>query len=250
MAKNLAKLRGTEKANDLTGSPRKNVILGLGGDDVISTQEGNYRVWGGSGNDTFRTLDNGKGYMKIMDFSAGDKITFCGCRSTRIEQRGEDAWIVKDTDVKAVVKGVNSLDLEIDFGESRIQMKSSVLLKLRGTNSVDILTGTRRNKFIFGLGGDDLISTEEGKYRVWGGAGNDTFKTLNGGDGYMTIMDFEVGDTIGFCGCGGTRLEQRGKNAWIVKGDDVKAVVKGVDVNDLEINFASAVITMNADPLA
>ena len=74
MAKNLAKLRGTEKANDLTGSPRKNVILGLGGDDVISTQEGNYRVWGGSGNDTFRTLDNGKGYMKIMDFSAGDKV--------------------------------------------------------------------------------------------------------------------------------------------------------------------------------
>ena len=188
--------------------------------------------------------------MKIMDFEGGDKITFCGSPSTRVEQRNKDAWIVKEGDVKAVLVGVNALDLAINVNESVIQFKSSSLTKLRGTESFDVLTGTRRNKFIFGLGGDDLISTEEGKYRVWGGAGNDTFKTLNGGEGYMTIMDFEIGDTIAFCGCGSTRLEQRGKNAWIVKGDDVKAVVKGVDADDLDIDFAKAVITINPDPLA
>ena len=66
----------------------------------------------------------------------------------------------------------------------------------------------------------------------------------------MKIMDFEAGDTITFCGCRSTRIEQRGKNAWIVKGDDVKAVVKGVDANDLDIDFTKAVITMSADPLA
>lgn len=250
MAKNRKKLRGTEKANSLTGTPHRNVIVGLGGDDVISTQEGNYRVWGGTGNDTFKTLDGGKGHMKIMDFEGGDKIAFCGSPSTRVEQRNKDAWIVKEGDVKAVLVGVNALDLVINVNESVIQFKSSSLTKLRGTESFDVLTGTRRNKFIFGLGGDDLISTEEGKYRVWGGAGNDTFKTLNGGEGYMTIMDFEIGDTIAFCGCGSTRLEQRGKNAWIVKGDDVKAVVKGVDADDLDIDFAKAVITINPDPLA
>jgi len=250
MTKNRKNLRGTEEANDLTGTPHKNVILGLGGDDVISAQEGVYRVWGGTGNDTFQTLDGGKGYMRIMDFDGGDKITFCGSHSTRIEQKDNDAWIVKGEDVKAVLKGVNVQDLEVDFGESVIKFKSSSLTRLRGTESADVLTGTRRNKFIFGLGGDDLIATEEGKYRVWGGAGNDTFKTLNGGDGYVTIMDFEVGDIIAFCGCGSTRLEQRGKNAWIVKGGDVKAVVKAVDVENLDIDFASAVITMNADPLA
>ena len=63
-------------------------------------------------------------------------------------------------------------------------------------------------------------------------------------------MDFEAGDTITFCGCASTRIEQRGKNAWIVKGDDVKAVVKGVDADDLDIDFTKAVITMNPDPLA
>lgn len=122
--------------------------------------------------------------------------------------------------------------------------------KLRGTNGADELTGTRRNKRVYGFGGDDLISTEEGRYRVFGGEGNDTFETLNGGKGYMKIMDFEAGDIIGFCGCASTRIEQRGKNAWIVKGDDVKAVVKGVSASDLNIDFDERVITMSADPLA
>ena len=122
--------------------------------------------------------------------------------------------------------------------------------KLRGTDGVDELTGTRRNKFVYGFGGDDLIRTEEGRYRVWGGEGDDTFETLNGGKGYMKIMDFEASDTIAFCGCPTTRIEQRGNNAWIVKGDDVKAVVKGVSASDLTIDFYAAVITMSADPLA
>lgn len=122
--------------------------------------------------------------------------------------------------------------------------------KLRGTEDVDELTGTRRNKFVYGFGGDDLIRTEEGRYRVWGGEGDDTFETLNGGKGYMKIMDFEAGDIIGFCGCPATRIEQRGNNAWIVKGDDVKAVVKGVSAGDLTIDFEGDVITMSADPLA
>ena len=122
--------------------------------------------------------------------------------------------------------------------------------KLLGTEGVDELTGTRRNKRVYGFGGDDLISTEEGRYRVFGGEGNDTFETLNGGKGYMKIMDFEAGDMIGFCGCASTRIEQRGKNAWIVKGDDVKAVVKGVSASDLTIDFDDGVITLSADPLA
>ena len=122
--------------------------------------------------------------------------------------------------------------------------------KLRGTEGVDELTGTRRNKLVYGFGGDDLIRTEEGRYRVWGGEGDDTFETLNGGKGYMKIMDFEASDTIAFCGCASTRIEQRGKDAWIVKGDDVKAVVKGVSASDLTIDFEDDVITMSADPLA
>ena len=129
-------------------------------------------------------------------------------------------------------------------------MAKKRLKKLFGTNGADELIGTKRTKRIYGRGGKDIISTPEGRFKVWGGDDADTFKTINGGKGYMKIMDFEVGDTITFCGCRSTRIEQRGKNAWIVKGDDVKAVVKGVDANDLDIDFTKAVITMSADPLA
>ena len=129
-------------------------------------------------------------------------------------------------------------------------MAKKRLKKLLGTNGGDELTGTKKTKRIYGRGGDDIISTPEGVFKVWGGEDADTFKTLNDGKGYMKIMDFEVGDTISFCGCASTRIEQRGKNAWIVKGDDVKAVVKGIDADDLNIDFPNAVITIDADPLA
>ena len=66
----------------------------------------------------------------------------------------------------------------------------------------------------------------------------------------MTIMDLEGADTITFCGCRSTRIEQRGKNAWIVKNDDVKAVVRGVAAEDLQIDFDQAVIFIAADLLA
>ena len=122
--------------------------------------------------------------------------------------------------------------------------------RILGTSGNDELTGSKKKNLIWGYEGDDIISTPEGRFKVWGGEDNDTFKTLNGGKGYMKIMDFEAGDTITFCGCASTRIEQRGKNAWIVKGDDVKAVVKGVDARDLNLDFDEAVITMSADPMA
>jgi len=122
--------------------------------------------------------------------------------------------------------------------------------KLIGSKRADELTGTPKQNRVYGRAGDDTISTEEGKYKVWGEDGADTFKTLNGGKGYMKIMDLEAVDTITFCGCPGTRAEQRGKDVWIVKGDDVKAVVKGVDANDLDIDYENAVITLVPDPMA
>ena len=122
--------------------------------------------------------------------------------------------------------------------------------KLIGTNSADELIGTPKKNRVYGRGGDDTISTKEGKYKAWGNEGADTFKTLDGGEGHMKIMDFEADDTITFCGCPATRIEQRGKNAWIIKYDDVKAVVKGIKAEDLSIDFENAVITLINDPLA
>ena len=119
--------------------------------------------------------------------------------------------------------------------------------KLRGTSGSDELTGLISNQRIYGLAGDDIISTVEGKFKVWGGKGRDTFVTLNGGDGYLQVMDFEVGDKIQFCGCASTRIEQKGRNAWIVKSNDVKAVLRGVDPDELELDFTQGLIAFAAD---
>ena len=122
--------------------------------------------------------------------------------------------------------------------------------KLLGTDRRDELTGTKKKNRIYGFDGDDLIRTEEGKYKAWGGRGADTFETLNGGKGFLKIMDFQAGDIVTFCGCFGTQLQQRGNDTWVVKGDDVKAVVKGVSPEDLTIDYDLAVINVSTDPLA
>ena len=119
--------------------------------------------------------------------------------------------------------------------------------KLRGTSGSDELTGLISNQRIYGLAGDDIISTVEGKFKVWGGKGRDTFVTLNGGDGYLQVMDFEVGDKIQFCGCASTCIEQKGRNAWIVKSNDVKAVLRGVDPDELHLDFTQGLIAFAAD---
>ena len=119
--------------------------------------------------------------------------------------------------------------------------------KLRGTSGSDELTGLISNQRIYGLAGDDIISTVEGKFKVWGGKGRDTFVTLNGGDGYLQVMDFEVGDKIQFCGCASIRIEQKGRNAWIVKSNDVKAVLRGVDADELHLDFTQGLIAFAAD---
>ena len=122
--------------------------------------------------------------------------------------------------------------------------------KIKGTGGHDVLTGTKRRNVIWGLDGDDTIESGEGKDKAYGGAGDNTFVTVNGGNGYVKIMDFQPGDSIEFCGCSSTTIEMRKEDSWIVNGNDVMAVVKGVEADDLKINFNERVITMNFDVFA
>ena len=122
--KSKKKIRGTSGSDELTGTKRKNLIWGYEGDDRIESGEGKDKVWGGEGDDTIVTVDGGKGHVKVMDMQIGDKIEFCGCASTVIEMKGEDAWIKKGDDVKAVVKGVDADLLSLDFANREIVMIS------------------------------------------------------------------------------------------------------------------------------
>ena len=117
--------------------------------------------------------------------------------------------------------------------------------KTLGTPQDDVLTGTKRKDRIRGYGGDDRIESGEGKDKAWGGRGDDVFVTVDGGKGYVTIMDFGKGDdVIEFCGCASTQLVQKGKHVKIIKGDDIKAVVRNVETSELEIDFFNREITL------
>ena len=107
------RLLGISGSDELAGLFNKQRIDGLAGDDVISTIEGRFKAWGGAGRDIFVTLNGGDGYLQMMDFEAVDEIQFCGCASTRIEQRGSSAWIVKSSDVKAALRGLMPMTLNL-----------------------------------------------------------------------------------------------------------------------------------------
>ena len=125
--KNKRKILGTSANDELTGSKKKDRIWGYEGDDVITSGEGKDKAWGGEGDDVFVTVDGGKGHVKVMDFEPGDRIEFCGCASTVIEMKGNDAWIIKGEDVKAVVKGVSADLLNLDFVNREITMVTDVM---------------------------------------------------------------------------------------------------------------------------
>ena len=139
------------------------------------------------------------------------------------------------------------INVRVELVKLSFDGKEKQKRKLRGTSGSDELTGLISNQRIYGLAGDDIISTVEGKFKAWGVKGHDTFVTLNGGDGYFQVMDFEEGDKIQFCGCASTRIEQRGRNAWIVKSKDVKAVLRGVDADGFELDFTQGLIAFAAD---
>ena len=121
--------------------------------------------------------------------------------------------------------------------------------KILGTAGNDELTGSKKKDRIRGYGGDDVIASGEGNDKAWGGKGDDVFVTVDGGKGYVTIMDFKKGDNvIEFCGCASTQFVQDGKNVKIIKGDDIKAVVRGVKTSEQEMDFVNREITLITAP--
>ena len=118
-------IQGTSGNDRLIGNDQNNVIYGYAGNDYINSGEGLDTVWGGDGDDTIVTVNNGNGYVDIRDMQVGDKILFCGCVSTRIEMIGNDSWIKKNDDIKAVVRGVHLSQLFIDFEKREIIMKEA-----------------------------------------------------------------------------------------------------------------------------
>lgn len=107
-------IKGTKKADTITGSLRSEKIWGRDGDDILDGGlGGNDKIWGGKGADRFIT--NTENTITIMDFEKGvDVIEYCGCRGTMITVEGNDAYLIKGTQIKAIILGAASTIFDID----------------------------------------------------------------------------------------------------------------------------------------
>ena len=166
-----------------------------------------------------------------------------------------EPWLLSFRQVICVTDSICAPRVHIEIGRFFVYVGEYSVAKRVSARvmSTDMSRGRptfEGNDKVKGGGGNDIITTGIGKDKAWGGPGDDLFVTENNGEGFVRIMDFEVGDRIEFCGCLSTRIEMRGKNAYIMKGDDIKAVVKGVDAEDLELDFDSKMIFISPDPLA
>jgi Ca2+-binding RTX toxin-like protein len=107
---------------------------------------------------------------------------------------------------------------------------------MRGTSGDDTLYGKAGNDTLFGEGGNDILFGGAGNDKLFGGAGKDVF-VLQVGKGRDVIRDFEIGqDKLGLSlqlDFSNLTIAQMGRSTTISAGDDVLAVLKGVNANGI-----------------
>jgi Ca2+-binding RTX toxin-like protein len=117
--------------------------------------------------------------------------------------------------------------------------------RLRGTDGPDQISGLGGNDQILGLGGNDSLVGGAGRDRLFGGGGNNILKGGAGSDlfalelgaGRSVIQDFkDFQDRLGLTsGLTVQKLDisQRGKNTVIRAGNDLLAILNGVQSDQI-----------------
>lgn len=159
------------------GTPRRDVIVGLGGNDTIKGLNGNDRICGGSGNDT---LLGGKGDDEPWGDEGNDKLNGGSGRQ----------------DILAGGPGDDALNGGSDNGDFVWYRQA------RGPVTVDLAAGTAAGEgsdtlanieHVEGSNHDDTLIGNAGPNALFAGLGNDT---LSGGDGNDMLFGREGDDAL------------------------------------------------------
>ncbi|MEB3359735.1 MAG: nucleoside hydrolase [Synechococcales bacterium] len=188
-----------------TGTPDADTLFGTHLEDLISGLNGNDTIFGNGGGDT---LLGGGGNDQLFGSASADFLDGASGNDTLYGNGGNDTLI-----------GGTGDDLIFGGGDS------------------DIILGGAGNDTIYGNGGNDAIDSGNGMDIVWLGSGEATV-TLNEGEGFVTVNNFQVGASRFAVG---SLLEQltftdSGAGVQIVAGGDVLAVVNNLTANTLAAN--------------
>jgi Ca2+-binding RTX toxin-like protein len=167
-------VRGTVRADTVTGNGRSNHVWGYGGDDVITGLGANDYLYGGDGNDD---LNGGSGNDAVYGEDGNDVLHGSTGDDTASGGAGED-------------------ELDGDSGNDYLY---------GGGNNDVVRAGTGSDHLNGDSGNDNLFGSLDGKCWVNGGEGNDTLVTvgnatddaLSGGTGFDSFWcDAPASETI------------------------------------------------------
>jgi Ca2+-binding RTX toxin-like protein len=168
-------INGTDGVDALVASAPDTVLIGLAGDDVLSShQSGSTGLNGGDGNDTLILQGSGN----YADGGEGvDIAKFSSDRSSAIVRGDENQAIIVIGDRWHNIKNVEYFEFNGAI-YTISDLNSGVMI---GSFNADTLHGTVGNDTIDGRGGHDRIFGDVGSDTLIGGVGSDS---LDGGEGF------------------------------------------------------------------
>jgi glycerophosphoryl diester phosphodiesterase len=214
-AMSLNQVSGTNSRDRLRGTKAGDIMYGMDGNDRLDGKGGNNVLYGSAGNDK---LYAGSGDDEL-DGGDGNNAMFGG--------DGVNNFIAGDGDDTAY-GGTGRDEFRLGHGNNQV---------FAGDGADRIITRSG-NDIIDAGAGDDMISTGTGRDTVRAGAGVDLFR-LSAGAGFVTIVDYEPIDQFRR----GAGLDKdtpltvtiRGNNTQIRAGDDLLAVLKGVQTDSITV---------------
>ena len=255
-------LMSTDGDDVINGTSSSETLYGFGGNDTLNGLNGNDSLIGGEGNDTLQGgLDNdtyifnrGDGHDTIMEsynryYSASDTLKF-GEGITKedlaVQVNGNDLIVGLKEEGKAFSELSNTITIKnwfiseyrvetFSFADSTSLNVSDIALLQTSTEGDDTLVyrgywysdnllNSKDGTQIYGLGGNDTITTSSGNDLIYGGDGNDKIYAYSGhntiyaeqGDDYIEV---EWGNNFVDGGEGNDIIESADGNDKLYGGD-------------------------------
>ena len=196
----------------------KNVVTGSKGtmfDDTITSSEGNDKMYGLGGNNTyiFGTAEKPKfgndtvyatGKQDTLTFAKDSKLTYTlkgnDVVVTVADKEGENATELGTVTIKDALKSEKNVSIKVGETEKGLEdaLKDAKALELGNADSQKALTikGTVLSDTITGSAKNDKIYTGAGNDTITAGKGNDTINITGAGEKTIKISDFDGNDVI------------------------------------------------------
>ena len=218
-------------------------LASLGGNDSITTGDGNHVILGGYGSDTLTTgtgTDTLFGDNGIVTFNASGVVVALDATSDTEASGGADTITSRDGN-KTVVGGVGSDHITVGNGNATL-LGDNGLITFDATGT--LLQRIDSTGYFGNLGGNDTITAGDGNHVVIGGFGNDAITTGNGldhllGDNGSIVLN-AAGRVISMDGSVDSNVS--GGNDVITAADGEKFIVAGVGADKVTVGKGNGAI--------